>query len=106
MMKMLNRTGFAFLFLMMLWSQFSLAAGPYRLAPQEVEYGIPTWGFGRHTKVIVHCKADGRFEMTCGGAATEVNYCRQGRNEYERNFGGGYLAIKNLTPEDITVYTE
>jgi hypothetical protein len=44
--------------------------------------------------------------MTAGGAATEVNTCRPGRNEYERNFGGVHLAIKNMTSEDITVYTE
>lgn len=94
------------LFVVLFSSEVILAAGPYRLAPQETTYGIPTWGFGRHTKIIVHCKADGRFEMTAGGAATEVNTCRPGRNEYERNFGGVHLAIKNMTSEDITVYTE
>jgi len=106
-MKMLvNKNNIGLLLVGMTFSAIIFAAGPFRLAPQETKYGIPTWGWGRHTKVVVHCEADGRFEMTAGGSATEVNYCRQGRNEYERNFGGVHLAVKNLTPEDITVYTE
>jgi hypothetical protein len=59
-------------------------AGPFRVAPQEVKDGIPTWAFGRQTKIIVDCEADGRFEMTAGGCATEVNVLRVGRNEFER----------------------
>jgi hypothetical protein len=81
-------------------------AGPYRLAPQQVLGHIPTWAFGRQTKVIVDCQADGDFEMTAGGSATEVNVLRVGRNEFARSFGGVELAVKNLTLEDITVTTE
>lgn len=106
MRKFLTNSSVVALLVTLFATQFAHAAGPFRIAPQEVQPSIPTWGFGRHTKVIVHCRADGNFEMTAGGAPTEVNYCRQGRNEFERNFGGVYLAIKNLTVEDITVYTE
>lgn len=81
-------------------------AGPFRVAPQEVQAHIPTWAFGRQTKVIVDCRADGNFEMTAGGSATEVNALRVGRNQFERSFGGVELAVKNLTLEDITVTTE
>lgn len=94
------------LLVIMIFSQILMAAGPYRLAPQETTYGIPTWAFGRYTKVVVHCNIDGRVEMTAGASSSEINYCHIGRNEYERNFGGFPLAIKNLTSADITVYTE
>jgi hypothetical protein len=106
MKRFVSKSGFFYFLLAMVFSELAIAAGPFRIAPQETKYGIPTWGAGRHTKIIVHCKADGRFDMTAGGSATEVNTCRPGRNEYERNFGGVYLAIKNMTAEDITVYTE
>ncbi|MEA5497715.1 hypothetical protein VB834_03370 [Limnoraphis robusta Tam1] len=81
-------------------------AGPFRLAPEEVQDGIPTWGGGRQTKVIVDAQADGNFEMTAGGSGTEVNVLRPGRNEFQRSFGGVLLAVKNLTLEDITVRTQ
>lgn len=87
-------------------SELSFAAGPYTIGPHEVRGNIPTWCCGRHTKVVVNCEADGRFEFTAGGAPTEINYCRAGRNEYERNFGGVWLSIKNLTVDNIKVYTE
>lgn len=81
-------------------------AGPFRLAPQEVQGGIPTWALGRQTKVIVDCEAEGNFEMTAGGSPTEVNKLVLGRNQFERSFGGVLLAVKNLTTRDITVTTE
>ena len=81
-------------------------AGPFRVAPQEIKSGIPTWHGGRQTKVIVDCQADGNCDMTAGGSSTEVNVLRVGRNEFQRSFGGVQLAIKNLTLEDITVTTE
>lgn len=106
MKHFLSTTNCAALLLAIVFASSTWAAGPFRLAPHETKYGIPTWAFGRHTKIVVHCEADGRFEMTAGGSSTEINYCRLGRNEYERNFGGVYLAIKNLTERDITVFTE
>lgn len=81
-------------------------AGPFRLAPQEVQGQIPTFAFGRQTKVVVDALVEGNFEMTAGGSATEVNALRVGRNEFERAFGGVLLAVKNLTTRDITVTTE
>lgn len=82
-------------------------AGPYRLAPQEVQGNIPTWGAGKQTKVHVDTTVDGgNFEMTAGGSASEVNELQLGRNTFERSFGGVYLAVKNLTQRDITVTTE
>lgn len=81
-------------------------AGPFRLAPQEVQGGIPTWAFGRQTKVNVDALVEGNFEMTSGGSATEVNVLKVGRNAFERSFGGVLLSVKNLTTRDITVTTE
>lgn len=81
-------------------------AGPYRLAPQEVQGGIPTWPSPRRTKVKVEALVKGNFEMTAGGAPTETNVIEEGPNNFERDFGGVYLSVKNLTDRDVTVTTE
>jgi hypothetical protein len=81
-------------------------AGPYQLAPNEMQKLIPTWPLGKRTKVIVDCQADGQFEMEAGGSAAEINTIRVGRQEFERDFAGAWLAVTNLTPKDITVTTE
>lgn len=80
-------------------------AGPFRLAPEEVQGGIPTNLF-TSTVVAVECSSAGLFEMTAGGSATEVSQVRQGRTEFGRQFGGVLLAVKNRTPGDMTVTTQ
>jgi hypothetical protein len=81
-------------------------AGPFRLAPNEVQSQIPTWALGKETLVIVDCAVDGFFEMRAGGSPPEMTSVKTNRNEFRRNFGGVLLAVKNLTNADITVTTE
>jgi hypothetical protein len=59
--------------------RFVTMAGPFRLAPDEVQGGIPTWAFGKETKVIVDCNVDGNFEMRAGGSPSETTSVRTGR---------------------------
>lgn len=80
-------------------------AGPFRLAPNEVQSQIPTWALGKETVVNVDCAVDGLFEMTAGGSPSETTSVKAGSNEFSRNFGGVLLAVKNLTNGDITVTT-
>jgi hypothetical protein len=80
-------------------------AGPYKIAPNAVAYEIPTWGFGRDTVVEVDATARGFVEMTAGGSPPESTSVAIGPNSFNRNFGGVFLAVKNLTPGEITVTT-
>ena len=49
-------------------------AGPWTLQPGQTQIGIPTWGFGRHTKVkITNTTAQpGQFSITAGAAPNEL----------------------------------
>ena len=79
-------------------------AGPFQLAPEEVQGGIPT-NLLTSTVVTVECSRGGLFEMTAGGSPTEVSQIGAGRTEYGRGFGGVLLAVKNRTPGEMTVTT-
>jgi hypothetical protein len=80
-------------------------AGPYKLAPNAIQYEIPTMGFGDITVVEVDANVAGVVEMTAGASPSERDTVVRGRNSFNRNFGGVLLAIKNLTPGEITVTT-
>lgn len=81
-------------------------AGPFRLAPNEEYYQIPTWGLGKETLVIVDCEVEGFVEMTAGYYSSEMACVQAIRNEFRRDFGGVLLAVRNLTLADITVITK
>ena len=73
-------------------------AGPWTLQPGQTQVGIPTWGFGRHTKVkITNTTAQpGQFSITAGAAPTESLPAPALREvSLERNFGGVLLTVKN-----------
>ncbi|MCU0535556.1 MAG: hypothetical protein MUD14_16825 [Hydrococcus sp. Prado102] len=80
-------------------------AGPFRLAPQEVQYNIPTWHWPHNTTVIVDAAVNGSVEMKAGGSPPETTSINPGNNQFSRSFGGVLLAVKNLSPADITVST-
>ena len=49
-------------------------AGPWTLQPGQTQIGIPTWGFGRHTKVKITNPTGepGQFSITAGAAPNEL----------------------------------
>ncbi|GEM_PF-1795058 len=81
-------------------------AGPYHLSPNEVQFDIPTWGFGKTTTVHADCAVAGFIEMRAGGSPAESTSVNAGQNHFTRDFGGVLLAVKNLTNGAMTVTTE
>ena len=49
-------------------------AGPWTLQAGESQKGVPTWGFGRHTKVKITNPTGepGQFSITAGAAPNEL----------------------------------
>jgi hypothetical protein len=80
-------------------------AGPFSLAPGETQTQIPTFILGKKTAVVVNCSVAGNIELHAGGSLSETDSCKVGSNEFDRNFGGVFLAVKNDTSGNITVST-
>ena len=78
-------------------------AGPFSLAPGETQTQIPTFILGRKTAVVVNCTVAGNIELHAGGSLAETDSCQAGNNEFDRNFAGVFLAVKNDTSGNITV---
>jgi hypothetical protein len=80
-------------------------AGPFSLAPGETQTQIPTFILGKITHVVVNCQVAGNIELHAGGSLAETDQCNAGNNEFDRNFGGVFLAVKNDTSGTVTVST-
>jgi hypothetical protein len=80
-------------------------AGPFSLAPGETQTQIPTFILGKKTHVVVNCTVAGNIELHAGGSLAETDQCNVGNNEFDRNFGGVFLAVKNDTSGNLTVTT-
>jgi hypothetical protein len=80
-------------------------AGPFSLNSNETQFQIPTNLF-TSTKVTVTSPVNGSIEMRAGGSEPEVSAFGAGVTEFVRQFGGVFLAVKNNSPQPISIATE
>jgi hypothetical protein len=83
-------------------------AGPYELDPGQTQYGILTHPVWQNTRVIVTNNSNkaGKISMTAGASATEHDDVHPGVTNFDRNFGGVLLAVKNEGDVHLTVSTQ
>jgi hypothetical protein len=83
-------------------------AGPYHLAPGQEQATIPTWGFGRKTRVIVtnNSTTTGKISMRGGLSFWEQDEVHLGTTNFDRDFGGVFLIVSNDGTVPLTVSTQ
>jgi hypothetical protein len=82
-------------------------AGHYKVDPGQTPYHLPAHPALNNTRVVVTNPNNqmGRISMTAGGSATEFDDLAPGTTNFDRDFAGVELAVKDEEKVTLTVET-